>query len=70
MTSVAWSPDGRRVETGLDYNTARIWDATTGTVARTPVAAGRRSDSSSNNSWADSDLQPTPSNDLLTDFDA
>jgi len=34
VTSVAWSPDGRRVATGSWDNTARIWDATTGEVVR------------------------------------
>jgi len=34
VTSVAWSPDGRRVATGSWDNTARIWDATTGDVVR------------------------------------
>jgi len=31
VTTIAISPDGRRIVTGSDDNTARVWDARTGT---------------------------------------
>ena len=30
LTSVAWSPDGKRLATGSEDNTAKVWDAETG----------------------------------------
>jgi WD40 repeat protein len=30
VTSVVWSPDGKRLATGSDDNTAKVWDAQTG----------------------------------------
>ncbi len=30
LTSVAWSPDGKRLATGSDDQTAKVWDAASG----------------------------------------
>ena len=35
VLSVAFSPDGSKVLTGSDDNTAKLWDVSTGTVIRT-----------------------------------
>src|SRR5205085_1215456 len=33
--SVAWSPDGRRLASGSNDNTVRVWDGETGSLLRT-----------------------------------
>ena len=37
ILSVAWSPDGKKIVSGSDDNTVRIWDAATGELLRTLV---------------------------------
>ena len=37
ILSVAFSPDGRQVVTASKDNTARVWDATTGTPISKPM---------------------------------
>ena len=41
VISVAFSPDGRRVATGSDDNTARVWDLSGATPAATPLDGHR-----------------------------
>ncbi len=38
VSSVAWSPDGKRVATGSDDQTARIWDAASGQPVTPPLS--------------------------------
>ena len=42
MTSVAFSPDGKRIVSGSDDNTVRLWDADTGQPIGQPMTGHTR----------------------------